>query len=190
MNKSIASELICFCKSPSGKQIYGLLSDNHDGTYTIDINASEPGLHVVDVLQDGNNVPGSPFLIRIIQAVDKKKVRIYGEGLNSGVMSDHQDLFQVDTAGAGPGELKVLVHGPKETFKVEMARDVEDYRKVNVKYYPTVPGIYTIKVFWSGEQVAGSPVEILIAENEQQLEKWIQYPEVIRKNMIMLTETC
>ena len=60
-------------------------NNEQDGTYTVDLNASEPGLHTVEVEWDGQPIPGSPFLVRIMQAPDMKKVRAYGPGLDSGV---------------------------------------------------------------------------------------------------------
>ena len=166
--------LICFCKTPSGKQAYGLLTNNNDGTYTIDINASEPGMHVVDVLNNGKKVPGSPFLINIIQAVDRKKVLLYGKGLQSGLLSEFDGSFHVDTTGAGPGDLKVRVQGPKDTFNVEMSRDENDDRIVNVKYTPTVTGVYSVNVFWSGEHVEGSPVEVILANDDNDLNRFLK----------------
>ena len=50
------------------------------------MNASEPGLHTVEVEWDGQPIPGSPFLVRIMQAPDMNKVRAYGPGLESGVI--------------------------------------------------------------------------------------------------------
>ena len=63
------------------------LSLPSDGTYTVDLNATEPGLHTVEVEWDEQPIPGSPFLVRIMQAPDVKKVRAHGPGLESGVLS-------------------------------------------------------------------------------------------------------
>jgi len=157
--------LVCFCKTPSGKQAYGLLTNNKDGTFTVDINASEPGMHVIDILNDGKKVPGAPFLVNIIQAVDKKKVLFYGKGLQGGLLSEFHGVFQVDTTGAGPGDLNVRVNGPKKAFHVEMTRGaVSRGRVVDVNYTPTVAGLYTVDILWSGDHVEGSPVEVQLLE--------------------------
>ena len=50
--------LHCTCVTPTGKQSTPVISDNHDGTYTVDINANEPGVHTIDVALDGNKIPG------------------------------------------------------------------------------------------------------------------------------------
>lgn len=174
-------ELSCQCRAPSGKFTYVLISDNKDGTYTVDLNASEPGLHTVDVEWNKEPIPGSPFLVRIMQAPDEKKVRVYGPGLRSSIIDTFQGLFFVDTTGGGPGALKVRIHGPKECFKVEMFRDHPKDRKINVRYNPTVPGIYTAHVLWSNNHVEGSPFEIFVAANEGHLNRWNMNREAIQK---------
>lgn len=179
-NDSLA-QLVCQCITPSGKTAYCLVSDNHDGTYTVDINASEPGVHTVDVELNGKKIPGSPFLVRIVQAADKKKVLLYGNGLGSTLLDDAQSTIHVDTKGAGPGDLKVRVHGPKNGFSVDLKHDYHDNRVVNIDYNPTIAGLYTINVYWSGEHVSGSPAEVYLAPNEDLLDTWHNDPEKIRE---------
>lgn len=181
-------QLSCRCRAPSGKMTYVLISDNKDGTYTVDLNACEPGLHTVEVEWDAQTIPGSPFLVRILQAPDEKKVRVYGPGLVSGVIDSFQGLFYVDTAGGGPGALKVRIHGPKECFKVEMFRDHPKDRVINVRYNPTVPGIYTANVLWSNNHVDGSPYEIFVAANKEHLERWNKNREDIQREEGLLSK--
>ena len=83
--KAGGGQLTCRCKSPGGKDTYVLISDNKDGTFTIDLNAKEPGLHSVELEWDGKPVPGSPFMVRISQAPDVGKVKVHGPGLKSGL---------------------------------------------------------------------------------------------------------
>uniref|UniRef100_A0A7M5WR27 Actin binding protein n=2 Tax=Clytia hemisphaerica TaxID=252671 RepID=A0A7M5WR27_9CNID len=165
-------QLSCRCRAPSGQMTYVLISDNKDGTYTVDLNASEPGLHTVEVEWDGQPIPGSPFLVRIMQAPDMKKVRAHGPGLLSGIINQFNGNFQVDSKGAGPGTMKVRIHGPKGAFKVEMYRDNPKDRSINVRYNPSEPGLYTANIYWSDEHIVGSPFEIFVAKNEQELNEW------------------
>jgi len=165
-------QLSCRCRAPSGKMTYVLISDNKDGTYTVDLNASEPGLHTVEVEWDGQPIPGSPFLVRIMQAPDMNKVRAYGPGLESGVIGNFNGTFKVDSKGAGPGTMKVRIHGPKGAFKVEMYRDNPKDRSISVRYNPAEPGLYTANIYWSDEHIVGSPFEIFVAKNESELQEW------------------
>jgi len=68
--------------------------------------------------------------------------------------------------------MKVRIHGPKGSFKVEMFRDHPKDRSINVRYNPTEPGLYTANIYWSDDHIKGSPFEIFVAKNEQELQEW------------------
>ncbi len=89
------------------------------------------------------------------------------------ITGEYEALFSVDTKGAGPGTLKVRIHGPKGAFKVEMFRENQKDRCIGVRYSPKEPGQYTINVLWSGEPAGGSPFEIYLADNKHQLDNLI-----------------
>lgn len=61
----------------------------------------------------GVDVPGSPFLLRVCGAADASKVRVFGPGIQHGVLATFQSRFICDTRGAGAGQLSVRVRGPK-----------------------------------------------------------------------------
>jgi filamin len=58
-------------------------------------------------------VPGSPFSLRVAGAPDPSKVRVYGPGIEHGVLATFQSRFICDTRGAGAGQLTVRIRGPK-----------------------------------------------------------------------------
>lgn len=60
-----------------------------------------------------NFISGSPFTIRIAGAPDASKVRVYGPGIEPGVLATYQSRFICDTRGAGAGQLTVRIRGPK-----------------------------------------------------------------------------
>ena len=61
----------------------------------------------------GTHVTGSPFTLRVMGALDPSKVRVYGSGIEHGVLATFQSRFLCDTRGAGAGQLTVRVRGPK-----------------------------------------------------------------------------
>jgi len=156
-----------FCKTKVGQVIeVDLPKENHDGS------------HVVDVIDNGKPIPGSPFNIRVRNAINKKKVRAYGRGLKSGLRVSFVPTFRVDTRGAGDEKLIVTVNGPKG-FKVNMVRAdtnnriaIIDYRLATDAVSRPMPGIYTLDVKWSGEHIKDSPFEVFIAEDEKALQKY------------------
>lgn len=67
----------------------------------------------IDSKNLGEDVPGSPFTVRVSGAPDASKVRVYGPGIEHGVLAIFQSRFICDTRGAGAGQLTVRVRGPK-----------------------------------------------------------------------------
>ena len=54
-----------------------------------------------------------------------------------------------------------------------MYRESAKDRTIGVLYHPTEPGQYTVNVMWSDEHAEGSPYQVFIAENKQQLAKML-----------------
>ena len=44
---------------------------------------------------------------------DPRKVRVYGPGIESGVIQKYESKFIVETYGAGAGQLSVRIRGPR-----------------------------------------------------------------------------
>ena len=60
-------------------------------------------------------------------------VRVYGPGIEHGILHSFKSNFVVETKGAGAGQLTVRVRGPKGAFNVEMQRDREQERTIHCK---------------------------------------------------------
>ncbi|EDO45254.1 predicted protein [Nematostella vectensis] len=147
------------------------VQDNQDGTYAIKVYPTEVGTHLVYVEWGGRSVEGSPFMFRVGQTGDPSKVRVYGPGIENGLRYNFKGHFLVDTKGAGPGTLKIRIHGPKGAFKVEMYRDTTKDRTIGVRYNPTEAGRYTVNIRWGDEPILGSPFEVNIVETQQELDQ-------------------
>lgn len=61
------------------------------------------------------------------------QVRVYGPGIEHGVLATFQSRFICDTRGAGAGQLTVRVRGPKGAFRVEMQRESQKDRTILCK---------------------------------------------------------
>lgn len=60
---------------------------------------------------------GSPYAIDIITPKKLQyPVKVYGPGIHDGVLPDFESHFLVDARGAGAGELKVVLMGPRGLF--------------------------------------------------------------------------
>ncbi|XP_077987433.1 filamin-A-like [Glandiceps talaboti] len=145
--------------------------DNHDGTYTISMNPEEAGRHMLELKYGGDHIKGSPFIVRVAGPPDATKLKCFGPGLEHGILATYSGRFVCETRGAGAGQLKVRIHGPKGAFKVEMTRDNQKDRTILVKYNPAEVGDYTVSVRWSDKHAPGSPFEIKIVDTVQELEE-------------------
>ncbi|XP_014668912.1 PREDICTED: filamin-B-like [Priapulus caudatus] len=164
-------ELTAHCVGPQ-KVAYCELFDHRDGTYTLNIRPQEAGKHTLHVKYDGENVPGSPFVLRVAGAPDASKVKVYGPGIEDGVLALYQSRFICETRGAGAGQLTVRIRGPKGAFRVEMQRESQKDRTILCKYDPTEPGEYFVHVKWSGVDVPGSPFKVCIFDTQDELERY------------------
>ena len=139
-------ELSIKCEGPNGKKALSELNDHRDGRFTLYIRPQEGGRHSLSIQYGGHHVPGSPFNLRVSAAPDPSKVRVYGPGVEHGVLARYQSRFICDTRGAGAGQLTVRIRGPKGAFRVEMQRESQKDRTILCKYEPTEPGDYRIEV--------------------------------------------
>lgn len=162
-------QLYVRCQGPT-KDCDCTVFDNKDSTYQVQIFPSEVGNHLVYVEWGGRPVHGSPFLVRVGQPPDPSKVRVYGPGLENGLLRNFKGEFLVETKGAGPGTLKIRIHGPRGAFKVEMYRDTSKERSIGVRYNPTEAGRYIINIKWADQHIPGSPFDVTIVETRDELE--------------------
>ncbi|KAI6210499.1 BMA-FLN-2, isoform d [Aphelenchoides besseyi] len=120
-----------------------------------------------------DNRDGSPFVFSVCNPPDASKVRVYGPGIEHGILAKFESNFVVETRGAGAGQLTVRVRGPKGAFNVEMQRDRQQDRTIHCKYEPREPGDYQVEVKWHNEHVPGSPFLVLIVDTEEELQRFL-----------------
>lgn len=166
-------ELTAHCTGPN-KVAYCELYEHGDGTFTLNVKPQEAGRHVLSVQFAGDHVPGSPFVLKVAGAPDPSKVRVYGPGVEPGVLATFQSRFLCDTRGAGAGQLTVRVRGPKGAFRVEMQRENQKDRTILCKFSPTEPGDYRVEVRWAGRHVPGSPFPVMIFDTQDELRRYMQ----------------
>ncbi|XP_043473409.1 filamin-A isoform X2 [Leptopilina heterotoma] len=161
-------ELTAHCDGPH-KVAYCELYDHGDATFTLNVKPQEAGRHSLTIKYAGEHVTGSPFTLRVSGAPDASKVRVYGPGIEHGVLATFQSRFICDTRGAGAGQLTVRVRGPKGAFRVEMQRETQKDRIILCRYDPTEPGDYRVEVRWAGVLVPGSPFPVKIVDTQDEL---------------------
>ncbi|PAV76657.1 hypothetical protein WR25_23383 [Diploscapter pachys] len=166
-------QLSAHCMGPN-QPAYCELYDHRDGTYTLCIRPAEVGKHTLVIKYNDEHVRGSPFVVHVSLPPDPSKVRVYGPGVEHGILSLFKSNFVVETRGAGAGQLTVRVRGPKGAFNVEMQREKRNERTIHCKYEPKEPGDYQVEVKWHGEHVPGSPFLVMIVDTEQELQRFLR----------------
>lgn len=71
-------ELQVDMKTPEGHDLPISLTDNEDGTYTVDYVAPDPGTYTVNLNYGGLKVPKSPLKVNVRPHVDVTKVKVEG----------------------------------------------------------------------------------------------------------------
>ncbi|XP_060074083.1 filamin-A-like [Ylistrum balloti] len=143
--------------------------DQQNGIYTLRLFPTEACRHSLSVKFDGEHAPGSPFTIPVGEPPDPRKVRVYGPGIQDGLIQSFESKFLVETYGAGAGQLSVRIRGPRGAFKVDMERERQNDRTILCRYDPSEPGQYDVSVRWSGHHVNGSPFYVNILETREEL---------------------
>ncbi|GFO06181.1 filamin-c [Plakobranchus ocellatus] len=160
------------CINPLGQEVPCRLADNYDGTRSLKVTPTMPGRYIVEIRYDGAHIMGSPYAIDIKkQDIGLLPVKVWGPGIENGVIPNFHSTFWVETTGAGAGDLRVRIMGPKGAFHVKMRKASQRDKIYQCFYDPVEPGIYTVYVQWSGVHVAGSPFQVLLATSERELER-------------------
>ncbi|XP_041356367.1 filamin-A-like [Gigantopelta aegis] len=150
------------------------VKENNTGHYVIKIYPTEPEKHLLQIRFDDQHVPGSPFVLRIGEPPNPNEVKVFGPGVEDGLLQTFESRFLVETHGAGAGQLAVKVRGPRGGFKVDMKREGNGDRTIVCRYDPVESGEYTVHVRWSGVHVPGSPFVVNIFDTREEFHAYLR----------------
>ena len=160
-------KIVVVVTSPRGRVVRVYSAEEDDGFVSYRFDTDEPGRYSVRVTWSGDDVPGSPFKVKVWPPPDSGQVRVEGPGLHDCNVGDVGE-FTIDAKDAGLGTLLVRVHGIKDAFKIKLKSGVGgDARVVRATYDPKEPGDYIIIVKWEDVEVPGSPFEVKIRDPEE-----------------------
>ena len=117
------------------------------------------GEHLVRIMYDDQDIQGSPFTL---VSTDASQCYAKGKGIQNAAVNK-ENKFAVFTENGGPGELRVEIEGEVQgegDILVEPLVTAASETRYDVSYFPTVPGLYKISVFWDIYQIPGSPFNI------------------------------
>ena len=132
------------------------LSENEDGTYTVEYIPPKPGAYLIQVHCYGLPIPGSPFKLTVQAKPDASKCVFHIDKTKYKV-SGHELVFKVDTKEAGGGTLAAAILSEKlKVFKVPCEHK-GDGRYV-LRFTPNDGKCrYILHVRWSRVPIPGTP---------------------------------
>uniref|UniRef100_A0A3Q1JKA0 Calponin-homology (CH) domain-containing protein n=1 Tax=Anabas testudineus TaxID=64144 RepID=A0A3Q1JKA0_ANATE len=149
---------------PAGKKntVTCSIEDKGNSSYRCTYKPTQEGQHTIFVTFAGGQISKSPFTVSIGEACNPNLCRAQGRGLQpKGLRVKETADFKVYTKGAGTGELKVSIKGPKGLEEPCKRKDLGD-GVYGFDYYPTTPGTYIITITWGGQHIPRSPIEVKI----------------------------
>ncbi|KAF4527938.1 hypothetical protein B566_EDAN012831 [Ephemera danica] len=133
------------------------LTDNEDGTYTVDYCPPQPGNYTVIVRYAGTDVPQSPIRVPVQPSVDVSKIKV--DGLEPTAPINSLQQFRVITQGAGKADFAVAITSPSGN-RVK-AHVIPTHEGFLVNFTPTELGEYLLSISFGGEAVSGTPYRFM-----------------------------
>ncbi|XP_077185790.1 filamin-A isoform X2 [Paroedura picta] len=169
-------EIEVVIQDPSGRKgtVEQQLEDKGNSTYRCTYKPTLEGTYTIYITFGGMPIPRSPYTVTVGQACNPNACRAVGRGLQpKGVRVKETADFKVYTKGAGSGELKVTIKGPKGLEERVKQKDLGD-GVYGFEYYPTVPGNYTVTITWGGQHIPRSPFEVKVGTEctSQKVRAW------------------
>ena len=157
-------KLSVLIRGPHNEECKAYIKEEGDKIYSIKFDAEDEGKYAITVCWSKNQIPGSPFRIKVKQAANAGNVKAYGPGLRNGRLGSRGE-FTIETKNAGSGTLSIRVHGVRGSFKVEVfAKDPDEPRILTARYSPIIAGEFVIYIRWAGTQIPGSPFKVSITD--------------------------
>uniref|UniRef100_A0A7N8Y6A4 Filamin-C-like n=1 Tax=Mastacembelus armatus TaxID=205130 RepID=A0A7N8Y6A4_9TELE len=138
---------------------------NDNDTFTVKYTPPSAGRYTIMVLFADQEIPISPFKVKVDPSHDAGKVRAEGPGLNkTGVEVGTPTHFTIYTKGAGKAkpEVHFAASGPGEAVRDFEIIDNHDY-SYTVKYTALQQGNMAISVTHGGDPIPKSPFHITVA---------------------------
>ena len=165
----------CICveeESADTKQDIAIeLTDMKDGTYNLTILYSKIGNFVLHIDYQEEPIYQSPFNVSVKTAPNAESCRVFGttiEKMKKGqaFLVSQSIQFMIDTSLAGNGYLMCTVQDAVgDPVRVFSNDEETDGKRISyLQFDPYDVGNYTVQVFWSSEQIPGTPLVFSVVD--------------------------
>ncbi|XP_043250799.1 filamin-A isoform X4 [Colletes gigas] len=147
---------------PKGREVLMTLTNNEDGTYTVDYVAPQPGTYLVNLNYGGLNVPQCPIKVNVQPRIDISKIKV--DGLARSPSPKQPTEFTVDAREIAKSEndddrVSCVIKNPSGS-KLEKVINPQGDGTYCVSYVPFEEGPHTIEVLYDNVPVPGSPFSV------------------------------
>nr|XP_056708864.1 filamin-B isoform X3 [Euleptes europaea] len=146
-----------------GKPKKANIHDNNDGTYIVTYIPDKTGRYSVGIKYGGDDIPLSPYRIRVTPAGDASKCLATGPGIAATVKTGEEVGFVVDAKSAGKGKVTCTVLTPDGAEAEAEVIENED-GTYDIYYTAAKPGTYVIYVRFGGVDIPNSPFTVMVTE--------------------------
>ncbi|XP_063686399.1 mesocentin-like [Bolinopsis microptera] len=129
------------------------------GAVEIAVKPLETGPHLLHITFNGVDLPKSPFRFMVEPPSGANAVTLKKNAQAVKVVKDGVQ-FAIDCSRAGPGVLTAACTGPDGQLVPCDCKKSGSDQLITIK--PTKPGLHSLEVMWDGQQIPGSPIEIMI----------------------------
>ncbi|XP_063981261.1 filamin-A isoform X2 [Diachasmimorpha longicaudata] len=143
---------------PDGRDLPVTLSDNEDGTYTVDYVAPQPGPYKVDLTYGGLKVPKCPIKVNVQPHVDVSKIKVDGLEPTAPVNSLQQFRVITEETGNRTAEIQVGITAPSGNRV--MAHLIPTHDGYLVNFTPMELGEYLLGISFGGEPITPHPYRL------------------------------
>ncbi|XP_048343970.1 filamin-B isoform X2 [Sphaerodactylus townsendi] len=146
-----------------GKPKKAHIHDNSDGTYIVTYIPDKTGRYSIGIKYGGDDIPLSPYRIRVTPAGDASKCLATGPGIAATVKTGEEVGFVVDAKSAGKGKVTCTVLTPDGAEAEAEVIENED-GTYDIYYTAAKPGTYVIYVRFGGVDIPNSPFTVMVTE--------------------------
>ena len=147
-------------KQPDGQTQNISITEDERKMKHLSFEPSKVGTYSIFVEWEGEPIPGSPFQVNV---VDPSRCVLKGEPLET-VQVSQSNALTLDTTGAGPGTLSVLIDGGAKSPHLSADIALLDDNKCNVNLIGKSVGDVSVDVKWGGYPIPKSPFIISVCD--------------------------
>ncbi|XP_061187564.1 filamin-A-like isoform X11 [Saccostrea echinata] len=133
-----------------------------EGTYLVEYIPMEQGVHSINIMFAGQQIPKSPYGVNVSPASNAKMCYATGRGIQPrGIRVNENAEFKVHTKGAGAAEVKIHIIGPGGIdVKCTSKKSTKEEGVYECVYVPLKQGQYIINITFGDQHIAKSPFKV------------------------------